>query len=81
MGGNVQYYLDAEAKAEYDRLRVIILDYLYRNNKEIVLVPTEATDEGHRQLEKLYNDQLYLFQDNKYYDDYRIRRKAHIERR
>jgi len=81
MGGNVEYYLNAEAKEEYDRLRMIILDHLYRTNKEIVLVPNEATDEGHRQAVNLYNDQWYLLQNSKYYEDYRKRRKSFIEGR
>lgn len=81
MGGNIEYYINAEQKAEYDRLRLIILDYLYRNNKEIVLVPCDITEEGQRQMENLYNDQWYLMQNSKYYDDYRNRRKSHIEGR
>lgn len=81
MGGNIEYYITKEEKEEYDRLRMIILDYLYRNNKEIVIVPKDTTDEGHRQVENLYKEQWYLLQDSKYYNDFRSRRKSFIEGR
>lgn len=81
MGGNVEYYINAEQKAEYEKLRMIILDYLYRNNKEIVIIPNDTTEAGQEESEKLYNDQWYLLQNSKYYDDYRSRRKSYIEGR